>query len=441
MVRRTLDSNGSGSGGVSDTWWAAFDRIHSTLEFDGNQVTDVTHRYLWGQFQDDLLADEIVTSTSSAGTIQWGLSDQVHTIRDIGRWDSGASDFEIANHRVFDTFGKLESETDGSIDLAFAFNGKWTESETGYTHHLNRWYDAVIGKWLSEDPIGFLAGDANLSRFVGNQALSHFDPDGLDEVMSLGTGSGKRDVDEFAVAVAKAAVGHKQEESDGFNVAILAFGNYHGIDNPSVPFMQELSKRLRAKLDESTDLVLTNEVMVNYDEIEAKIDETIKELEDLGKKFDVFLVIGLDPNSPTYEFEGRGTDRRDPGIPDERGKFPGDAGVNRKNPGIEKKRRVWGSDAFADGVNRRLNESKKSGNPKITPGTDAGVFICNSATYKLAGEKAKGKFGLGLFFHLAKTTNRADKDTDAVIDAIVSQLIRHKRDKKIFDSLSDILTK
>ncbi len=193
MVRRTLDSNGSGSGGVSDTWWAAFDRIHSTLEFDGNQVTDVTHRYLWGQFQDDLLADEIVTSTSSAGTIQWGLSDQVHTIRDIGRWDSGTSDFEIANHRVFDTFGKLESEMDSSIDLAFAFNGKWTESETGYTHHLNRWYDAVIGKWLSEDPIGFSAGDANLTRFVGNQALSHFDPDGLEELMSKGTGSGKKE--------------------------------------------------------------------------------------------------------------------------------------------------------------------------------------------------------------------------------------------------------
>jgi hypothetical protein len=29
MVRRTLDSNGSGSGGVSNIWWAGFDGIHA----------------------------------------------------------------------------------------------------------------------------------------------------------------------------------------------------------------------------------------------------------------------------------------------------------------------------------------------------------------------------------------------------------------------------
>ena len=25
----------------------------------------------------------------------------------------------------------------------------------------NRWYDATVGKWLSQDPIGFTAGDTN----------------------------------------------------------------------------------------------------------------------------------------------------------------------------------------------------------------------------------------------------------------------------------------
>lgn len=40
-------------------------------------------------------------------------------------------------------------------------------------------YDASIGRFLSEDPIGFAGGDANLSRYVGNAATSLVDPDGL----------------------------------------------------------------------------------------------------------------------------------------------------------------------------------------------------------------------------------------------------------------------
>jgi RHS repeat-associated protein len=28
-------------------------------------------------------------------------------------------------------------------------------------YNLNRWYDPAIGQWMSEDPIGFAAGNAN----------------------------------------------------------------------------------------------------------------------------------------------------------------------------------------------------------------------------------------------------------------------------------------
>jgi hypothetical protein len=45
---------------------------------------------------------------------------------------------------------------------------------------VNRWYDAAVGRWISEDPIGFAGGDANLSRYVGNRSNSETDPSGLD---------------------------------------------------------------------------------------------------------------------------------------------------------------------------------------------------------------------------------------------------------------------
>ncbi|HMP80586.1 MAG TPA: RHS repeat-associated core domain-containing protein [Pirellulaceae bacterium] len=128
-----------------------------------------------------LLADEQVSSVSSAGNVLWPLADHLGTIRDIADYDEGDLDFEITNHRVYDSFGRLESETNSAVDLAFGYTGKYTDDATGHTHHLNRWYDPTTGRWLSEDPIGFAAGDTNLSRYVGNEPVGHVDSLGLFE--------------------------------------------------------------------------------------------------------------------------------------------------------------------------------------------------------------------------------------------------------------------
>src|SRR5262245_40965180 len=40
-------------------------------------------------------------------------------------------------------------------------------------------YDPTIGRWISEDPIGFQAADGNLYRYVGNDSTNEVDPSGL----------------------------------------------------------------------------------------------------------------------------------------------------------------------------------------------------------------------------------------------------------------------
>jgi len=42
-----------------------------------------------------------------------------------------------------------------------------------------RWYDPGVGRWISEDPRGFAAGNANVARYVGNQVAGATDPSGL----------------------------------------------------------------------------------------------------------------------------------------------------------------------------------------------------------------------------------------------------------------------
>ena len=50
---------------------------------------------------------------------------------------------------------------------------------TGLYYDHARYYDAVIGRFVSQDPKGFAAGDADLYRYVGNEPTVGMDPSGL----------------------------------------------------------------------------------------------------------------------------------------------------------------------------------------------------------------------------------------------------------------------
>ena len=46
---------------------------------------------------------------------------------------------------------------------------------TELQNNIKRWYNPELGKWLSEDPIGFEDGDTNIYRYVGNSAPNFHD--------------------------------------------------------------------------------------------------------------------------------------------------------------------------------------------------------------------------------------------------------------------------
>ena len=72
-----------------------------------------------------------------------------------------------------------------SVGCLFAYTGEPLDTATGLQNNLNRWYDSITGRWLSQDPSGFAAGDANLYRYVGNSPTSATDPSGLGPIWSL----------------------------------------------------------------------------------------------------------------------------------------------------------------------------------------------------------------------------------------------------------------
>ncbi len=193
MVRRSVDDNGDGQAD-RDQYFAGFDGDNSTLEFDGPDVGDLAHRRLWGPFIDQLIASEQVDSLTDPGEVDWPVTDHTGTIRDVARLDDVSGDFLIASHRVYSSFGLLTDEyapatgTASGVDLDYGFTARFTEPLTGMTHHQFRWYDPQLGKWISEDPLGFAAGDINTTRYVANAPLTYTDPTGLIAV-NIGDGN------------------------------------------------------------------------------------------------------------------------------------------------------------------------------------------------------------------------------------------------------------
>ncbi|MCI0357229.1 MAG: HNH endonuclease [Planctomycetaceae bacterium] len=176
-IKRSVDADGPGSGAAVDTFFS-WQAGQINLQFDDDG--DLSHRYLWNPATiDQILADESVSSLLSAGEVLWPLSDHLGTPRDLASYDDALDETTIANHRVYNSFGLVTSETNSSVTTIVGFTGAIYEAATGLNYHRARWLDLATGRWMSEDPIGFSGGDANLGRYVENGATSATDPSGL----------------------------------------------------------------------------------------------------------------------------------------------------------------------------------------------------------------------------------------------------------------------
>jgi RHS repeat-associated protein len=72
-----------------------------------------------------------------------------------------------------------------AVDELFGYTGREWDSDVKLQYNRARWYDPAQGRWISQDPIGFSAGDVNLYRYVGNGVTGATDPSGLEEDFAL----------------------------------------------------------------------------------------------------------------------------------------------------------------------------------------------------------------------------------------------------------------
>jgi RHS repeat-associated protein len=100
-----------------------------------------------------------VLAQEKAGATSWMLTDHLGTVRDLVN-NSGS----VVNHFTYDSFGKVLT-TSETVDTRYKFTGREFDGETGLYYYRARYFDANVGRFIGQDPIGFSAGDDDRQPF------------------------------------------------------------------------------------------------------------------------------------------------------------------------------------------------------------------------------------------------------------------------------------
>ncbi|NJM99656.1 MAG: RHS repeat-associated core domain-containing protein, partial [Phormidesmis sp. RL_2_1] len=114
---------------------------------------------------------------------------------------------------------QVTSETNPDVDFRFGYTGRERDEETGLYYYRARYFDPAVGTFVSEDPLGFGAGDVNMYRYVFNSPTNYTDPSG--EIVPLVIAAGAALAPLVPIAVGAAFGG-------GFDLAVQGVQIWQG---------------------------------------------------------------------------------------------------------------------------------------------------------------------------------------------------------------------
>ena len=141
--------------------------------YDGPNLTEEVDNAgnILARYANQMRVDEPLTELRS-GTTSHYQQDGLGSVTSLSN-STGA----LANTYTFDSYGKLTAST-GALTNSVQFTGRESDPETGLYYYRARYYDPTIGRFISQDPIGFKAGP-NFYDYVANNPVDFVDPRGL----------------------------------------------------------------------------------------------------------------------------------------------------------------------------------------------------------------------------------------------------------------------
>jgi RHS repeat-associated protein len=219
----------------------------------------------------------------------------------------------------YQAFGR-DAQHDGTTETPYRWIGKVgyrRDDASGLCNLRARDYDPNAGRFLSQDPLGLAAGDANFYRYVGNDPSNSIDPSGY-TIMFLSEAAANAFAEELRQLGATAVVVVRDETADGscYHVytsfqdtnAVFAYADAHfnvftaQVSFPFIPPNQQTLRRLAERRAKFLAAVLTNPARI-YASVDGRdppcdstsltlIQEILKKLAELNAKVTVKLDIG-----------------------------------------------------------------------------------------------------------------------------------------------------
>jgi RHS repeat-associated protein len=152
----------SGTTTTTDYLYDGVNRVED-VDVNGNLLA----RYVHGRAIDEPL-EEV-----ASGTTSYYQQDGIGSVSSLSN-SAGA----LTNTYTYDSYGKLTAST-GTLANPFRYTAREFDPETGLYEYRARYYDQNIGRFLSEDPIGF-DGGINFYAYVDNDPTMLVDPFGFD---------------------------------------------------------------------------------------------------------------------------------------------------------------------------------------------------------------------------------------------------------------------
>jgi RHS repeat-associated protein len=150
---------------------------HLESEYSGSQLQA---KYFRGSSTDELVAAWMVDSDGKLKPYLFH-QDQVTSNTAVSGHNGGTT-----QSVKYQAFGQTQSTT-GASPSRLKYTGREDDS-TGLYYYRARYYDPQIGRFVSEDPLGFGAGDVNFYQYTSNNPVNANDPSG--NVLNFAIGAG-----------------------------------------------------------------------------------------------------------------------------------------------------------------------------------------------------------------------------------------------------------
>ncbi len=128
----------------------------------------------------------------------------------------------------YDSFG---NPSNSSFPTRYQFTGREYDSFSGLQYNRARFYGPNIGRFISEDPIGFNGGDVNLHGYVRNNPVNLVDAYGLDADWDQRVWQAQQDMLEALAPAIRYGIGFGDEATVGISEYVR---NLQGINDLQV---------------------------------------------------------------------------------------------------------------------------------------------------------------------------------------------------------------